>query len=180
MVLFLRTTHDFLFYPEKFAYYVRKFWVLFVFILKQVVTLFKFWPTFLSYSSNGSLNFRGFIVVIWSAWFIWCCWSYHLSLLMLLREQNWILIPVAWVPQSIGWHGIPLPMPPGFPVFLGKERDLQTCSVKETSQVWQLVVTGCILLILPTRPNTSGQGGVSWVQLITVIGSFVLFSSGCY
>lgn len=86
MVLFLRTTHDFLLYPEKFAYYVRKLWVLFIFILKQVVTLFKFWPTFLSYSSNGSLNFRTFIVVIWSAWFIWCCWSSHLALLMLLRE----------------------------------------------------------------------------------------------
>lgn len=51
--------------------------------------------SFVDRGFNGNLIFRAFVVLFWSAWLIWCCWSSTWSLPMLPE----------WVEKECNWMG---------------------------------------------------------------------------
>ena len=134
--------------------------LIFLIFFKQAVTLFKFWPTFLSCSSNGSLNFRAFVVDFWSIWFTWWCWGS-------LSSQ-----PNCWISHSVEvWHGIPLPVTPASQ-FLWEGKWIHRPAVsKSLPGSGSLLLFGPPCWFCPSAPVPQDREGFSEPSLLLWLGT---------
>lgn len=114
----------------------------------------------MGYDSNGSLNFRAFVVLFWSVWYSLCCWGLHWSV-----DAAWVG-GIFWVARYLlvkeGYTEILLLVSPSYSGFFEPGRRVsvpwdQVASGTRLPSTELLTVTG-LFLIPPPSCSVSGQG----------------------